>query len=91
MNRDHFVPSGIHKSLNAYEGPKEQYEIIKASFKADLMASEACMGKCNLNFDTYNVLSPLEKDCLRQCNVKMNDSKLLLDYELKYFSRGLPF
>ena len=90
MNRDHFMPSGIHKSLSPYEGPKEQYEIIKAGFKGDLLSSEACMDKCSIKFDE-NVLSVAEKSCLRQCNVKMNDSKLLLDYELKYFSRGLPF
>ena len=86
----HFAPEGIHKSLRPYSSPQESYEFVKAGFKADLMANEACMNKCNLDLSGGGALSALEKDCLRQCNVKLNDCKLLVDYELKYFARGIP-
>ena len=86
---NHFMPDPVHPTMRPYASARENYELIKAAFRTDLMANEACMNKCNLNLASDD-LEGAERECLHQCAVKYNDCALLVDYEMTHFVRGTP-
>jgi len=61
---------------------------MRSSAVADFRATEVCMSKCNMKFDSSSV-SDGESNCLRQCFVKFFDSGLIIDNEMQNFTRGV--
>ncbi len=73
----HFNPKPRSNLADPFGDNASKMEGAKANFSAALMASESCMGKCNLTDASMKLSSP-ESDCLRQCFVKYFDSQLLV-------------
>ena len=83
-----FNPGPRSHLAQAYGDNACKMEGAKANFSAALMASESCMGKCNLTDASAKLSSP-ESDCLRQCFVKYFDSQLLVQNEMTNYVRGI--
>ncbi len=89
MNSEHFFPRPHAPQFNATDDFRVRYEGLKSALKADILASESCMSKCNLDLKQAS-LSDNERNCLRQCNIKYFDSSLVIENEMTNFVRGLP-
>ena len=87
----HFKPTNRY---NQFESPFNtnnalRYEGMKASFVADLLATESCLGKCSAGNNVSNTtFASEEKTCLRECTLKYFDAQLLVENELMNFARG---
>ena len=84
----HFAPKTRSNLADPFGDNASKMEGAKANFSAALMASESCMGKCNLTDASMKLSSP-ESDCLRQCFVKYFDSQLLIQNEMTNYVRGI--
>lgn len=84
----HFNPTLQTPQFDATHDPKVQLAGLKSAFTADMLASEFCMGKCNV--ELVPSVSQNESDCLRRCHVKYFDSTLVVENEMRNFVRGMP-
>ena len=89
MNSEHFYPKPHAPQFDATSDFKVRYEGLKSAFKADILASETCFSKCNLDLQQA-ALSDKERNCLRQCNIKYFDSSLVIENEMTNFVKGMP-
>ena len=83
-----FKPAPRSMLAEPYGSEACKMEGAKANYSAALLASESCMGKCNLTDASMKLSSP-ESDCLRQCFVKYFDAQLLIKNEMTNFVRGI--
>ena len=84
----HFKPNTRSMLAEPYGTAACKMEGAQANHGAALLASESCMGKCNLTDASLKLSSP-ESDCLRQCFVKYFDAQLLIKNEMTNFVRGI--
>jgi len=84
-----FFPDVNQPQFDPYGPNRQRYEGLKAAFKADLIASENCFKRCQLNLSSSQI-SEQEQTCLRQCHVKYNEASLVVENEMSNFVRGLP-
>ena len=84
----HFKPDPRHSLYGPYSSNAERLESSKANFTTGLLASESCMGKCNLS-DASKSLSNPEGDCLRQCFVKYFEAQHVIRNEAENYLRGM--
>ena len=69
-----FAPNTIHHLHEASANDRNLMAGPKHEHIADVMASEACINRCNVDMLSAAAMSDREQTCLRQCHVKYFDA-----------------